>query len=350
MIIVIIAGGSGTRLWPLSQADYPKHLLKLTGEHSLLQNTYRRVCRLTDKIYVITEASHAEEVRKQLPELSQRQVIVEPARRGTASCFVLALATVYHQDKSDEPVVFLHADHHIVDEAGFALTVRVAAEASAQHQRITLIGIEPIYPATGFGYIEKKRLLEKTDGLEVSEVARFKEKPDLKTAEQFVKSGDYLWNMGQFAAPPSTYLQAFTKNAPYLADAYDRIFNSIGRDSDVERAYLELMNIAIEYALLEHMSDLLAVGGKFDWSDVGSFFDLHKLVQDRDQNSLQGDIELIDCQDVMIHGSDKPIVAIGLEGVVVVDSPNGLLVCAKDKAQLVGEAAKRLQKRTENKA
>ncbi|HUC87037.1 MAG TPA: sugar phosphate nucleotidyltransferase, partial [Candidatus Saccharimonadales bacterium] len=143
MIIVVIAGGSGTRLWPLSQSDYPKHLLKLTGKNSLLQDTVERAKSLATAIYVITEHSHASEVEAQLPELPKEQIIVEPARRGTASCIVLALATIASKGPSDEPIVFLHADYHIMDQAGFTDTVKKAAEASERLSRITLIGVQP---------------------------------------------------------------------------------------------------------------------------------------------------------------------------------------------------------------
>jgi mannose-1-phosphate guanylyltransferase/mannose-6-phosphate isomerase len=346
MIIVVIAGGSGTRLWPLSQSDRPKHLLSLTGEKSLLQNTVERARSIAETVYVITEESHSKEVAAQLPELSTNQIIVEPARRGTASCIVLALATVATKQVGDEPIVFLHADHHIVDQVGFIDTVKRASDASRELGRIALIGVQPTYPATGFGYIECGEAV--ADNANLFEVKRFKEKPSAATAERYLAAGTYLWNVGLFAAPLPVFTDSFEHNAPDLAKAYQGLSAAIANPTELSKLYLKLPNRPIDTALIEKDPNLLVVPGRFDWADIGSFFDLHHILQDTDHNSLQGDVELIDCDDVMIHGSnDRPIVAIGLSGVVVVDSPQGLLVCAKEKSQLVGEAAKRLAARSD---
>jgi len=195
MIIVIIAGGSGTRLWPLSQPDYPKHLLKLTGKNSLLQNTYNRAKAVASEIYIVTEISHSSEVQTQLPDLPPEHIIIEPARRGTASCIILALATI-QAEHPDEDVAFIHADHHIIDVDGFTKTVTAACQAAREHTKITLIGLKPTYPATGFGYIQIGNVVETINGLDVHEATNFKEKPDFATAQKYLKGGDYLWNLG----------------------------------------------------------------------------------------------------------------------------------------------------------
>lgn len=344
MIIVIIAGGSGTRLWPLSQSNFPKHLLRLTGEKSLLQNTAERARQLTQDIYVITEQSHAPEVAAQLPDLDESHIIVEPGRRGTASCIVLALATIEAKHHADEPIVFLHADAHIKNEDAFSKTVRSAAEVSQTFNHITLIGVEPTYAATGFGYIERGDKVP--DEKEIYKVRSFKEKPDAVTAKTYFKRGNYYWNMGLFAAPASVFQKSFKENAPDLAEAYAQVKGAITDYDKLSDTYLSLPNKPIDTALIEKDPNLLVVPGTFDWMDIGSFFDLHKILQNRDKNSLKGDVELIESEDVMIHSTtDRPIVAIGLSGVVVVDSPDGLLVCAKDKSQLVGDAAKKLAAR-----
>lgn len=342
MIITIIAGGSGTRLWPLSQSNYPKHLLKLTGENSLLQNTYSRSATIADEIYVVTEASHADEVQNQLPDLKKDNIIVEPARRGTASCILLALTRIKQYHDSSIPVVFLHADHHISAEESFQQTVTLAAKNSSDHQVITLIGIKPTYPATGFGYIELGEKIGSSHGTEIHRAAQFKEKPKAATAKKYMESGNFLWNMGLFAAPEQVFAKTMQNDTPEL---YERYLKLQQAGENIHDAYLELPSEPIDTALIEKASKLEVVAGSFDWADIGSFFDLHKILQDKDSNSLSGDIELIDSDDVMVHGSDKPIVVIGLSGIVVVDSPDGLLVCSKEKSQLVGEAAKKIQAR-----
>ncbi len=346
MIITIIAGGSGTRLWPLSQSNYPNHLLKLTDENSLLQNTYARAQKVADQIFVVTESSHAHEVRHQLPELPTDHVLVEPARRGTASCIMLALAKAAQKFGGDEPVVFIHADSYIKDEEGFQQTLKAAADNSIRHGVVTLIGIKPTYPATGFGYIETGERLS-DESVEVYEALRFKEKPDARTAQKFLDTGKFLWNMGLFAGSEQVFRKAFRDFEPRLERDYLTLFEA-QNDKELKQAYLNLESGPIEYALAEKMDNLEVVAGTFDWADIGSFFDLHEILQDKDSNSLKGDVELIESDDVMVHGNDKPIVVIGLSGVVIVDSPNGLLVCAKEKSQLVGEAAKRLQNRAKS--
>lgn len=192
MVIVIIAGGSGTRLWPLSKADYPKHLLKLTGPKSLLQNTYARAKGVADDIYIVTEISHAAEVKKQLPKLGANNIIIEPARRGTASCIMLALARLKEYVRNDEPVIFLHADHHISNTPGFVRSVQAAGDAAAKYRMITLIGLHPDYPATGFGYIKHGAEVAKINDLSVYKVEQFVEKPELELADQYLKAGSYL--------------------------------------------------------------------------------------------------------------------------------------------------------------
>lgn len=350
MIIVIIAGGSGTRLWPLSQGNHPKHLLKLTGQYSLLQNTFRRAALMTDEIYIIPEASHIDEVREQLPELPADHILVEPGRRGTASCVTWALAHLSLRHEASQPVVFLHADHHIIDTENFCRTVRAAANASVQTGAVALIGLEPTYPATGFGYIQMGAEHGIEEGLPVREVKSFLEKPDLKTAEDYLASGEYLWNLGLFAAPLGVWERQLREYAPDLFTAYEGLRALDGQKTKLPEYYLSLKSQPIDTALIEKSERLVVLPGKFDWADIGSFFDLHKILKGDDGNSLAGDVSMIDCEDSMIHASSKPIIAIGLSGLIVVDTPDGLLVCTKEQSQLVGELSKRLAARkTEDK-
>lgn len=342
MIIVIIAGGSGTRLWPLSQPSYPKHLLKLTGETSLLQNTYKRAKEVSGEIYVITEASHSREVKAQLPELSDAHVIVEPGRRGTASCIVLALSHLAQSHSSNEPVVFLHADHHITNTREFAKTVRTAAHIAGEEHKIALIGLMPTYPATGFGYIEAGNEISNSDGLSIHEAKSFKEKPTYDTAQDYIAAGNYFWNLGLFAAPIKVFLENIEQNAPDLQAALIKL-KSVKGEEELAQAYLALKSQPIDTALIEKTKQLLVIPGKFDWADIGSFFDLHKVLQQEDTNSIKGEVVQLDCEDSMIHAANKPVIAIGLSGVVVIDTPEGLLVCAKERSQQVGDLAKKLQ-------
>src|SRR5688572_26719449 len=184
MITVIIAGGSGTRLWPLSTPKYPKHLLKLIGERTMVQQACDRAKKVGDTVYVVTEASHSDHVREQLPELSEDAFLIEPGRRGTAHCIIFALDAIARRHGEDEPVAFIHADHHVRDTEGFARSLAVAGRISKAQNEITLIGIEPTYPATVFGYIQRDGALDESSS--AYNVESFKEKPDYDTAQKYV--------------------------------------------------------------------------------------------------------------------------------------------------------------------
>jgi mannose-1-phosphate guanylyltransferase len=350
MVIVIIAGGSGTRLWPLSQSNYPKHLLTLTGENSLLQNTYARARQLTDQIYVVTESSHSDEVARQLPELAAHQLIVEPARRGTASCFILALTRIRQYSEPTEPVVFIHADHHISDTEGFCIAVRAAANASLAKKAIALVGIVPSQPATGFGYIEHDDQVGTEEGLPVYKVTSFHEKPAVEIAQQYLEAGNYLWNQGLFAAPLGTWVEEFKQYDPEYYEGYVALSATADEPDKFKEIYLALRNDAIDYALMEKSKNLVVVPGKYDWADIGSFFDLHAVLEvmqgNADHNVTEGDVHMIDCEDSMVHSTTgKPVAAIGLSGIIVIDTPQGVLVCTKEQAQLVKEISKKLAAR-----
>lgn len=336
MIIVIIAGGQGTRLWPLSKADHPKHLLSLINEDSLLQNTIKRVEPLTKSIYIVPEASHVDEVRKQLPDYKDN-IILEPARRGTANCIIYALAKLKAEVPSDEVVVFLHADHHIGDIKSFRSAVEAAANASKELAKITLIGVAPDYPATGFGYIKTGGEIGTQKGLPVLEVEKFVEKPDEKTARAYLKSHQYLWNLGLFAGSIETFEDEIRQYSPELWGRYSALCDG------KEKEYLDFANEPIDTALIEKIPDLAVIPGHFDWADIGSFRDLYEILRNGESNVHKGKVYDIDSKDSLVMAGDKPIVTIGLENMIVVDTPEGILVCPKDKCQLVKEGVEKLK-------
>jgi mannose-1-phosphate guanylyltransferase len=340
MIVVIIAGGSGTRLWPLSTPDHPKHLLKINGDNlSLLQHTYERAKQLADKIYVVSEAGHIEYVREQLSELDEDHFIVEPARRGTANCIVAALVHIDQRHDHDEPIAFIHADHYIRDIAGFVHSFQVANEAASSEKRIVLVGVVPDYPATGLGYIQKGDPLNKEQT--VYNVHSFKEKPDFDIAKAYVASGNYLWNCGYFIGSINTFKANMEAHATALYDNYQKL--AAAAAEDYENIYLSFENVAIDYALMEKVPDLLVVPASFDWMDLGSFGDLHKAVGGDEQgNHVHGRAEIEEVTNTLVlNQEDKPLAVIGLDNVVVINTPNGILVARKDQAQKVGEVSKR---------
>ncbi|HYH36118.1 MAG TPA: mannose-1-phosphate guanylyltransferase [Candidatus Saccharimonadales bacterium] len=343
MIIAIIAGGSGTRLWPLSTPDYPKHLLKVNNsERSLLQHTYDRAKELGDQIYIISEAGHIDHVKEQLPDIADDHFVVEPARRGTSSCIMAALVYIEKRHGDDEPVAFMPADHYIRDTVGFTHSFKLAEDVSKSEQRLVLVGVEPDHPATGLGYIQKGDVL--SEDIFVYNVHSFKEKPDYKTAKKYVDSGNYLWNAGYFVGSPGTFKRSMKEYAPDMSSSYEKLTAASG--DAYNELYLGLESISIDYALMEKVRNLLVVPASFDWMDLGSFSELHKAIGgDHEGNHRHGPVETDEVSNSFLHNQeDKPVAVIGLDNVVVINTPDGILVARKDHAQKVGDISKRLKK------
>ncbi|MBA3758776.1 NTP transferase domain-containing protein [Candidatus Saccharibacteria bacterium] len=350
MITVIIAGGSGTRLWPLSTPEYPKHLLSLTGSKSLIRYTYERAIPASRAIYVVTEASHAHHVKEQLPELDEEHIIIEPARRGTANCIVAALSQVASGVKPNEAVAFLHADHYVRDTAGFGHTFNVASKVAEKSGRIVLVGVEPDHPVTGFGYIQKGDVYDGENF--VFSVDSFKEKPDHQTAQRYLNSGQFLWNCGYFLATHEVFISAMKKHADDLFKNYEELVITDGDKEEFKSAYLGFENEAIDYALIEKVDDLLVVPASFDWLDLGSYGDLHKAVGSDEQGNYikGGNVEIAGVENSIIRNDEsKPLAVIGLDNVAVINTPQGILVTRKDLAQQVGEVSKRISAKKETK-
>jgi mannose-1-phosphate guanylyltransferase len=342
MIVVIIAGGSGSRLWPLSTPDYPKHLLKLDGDESLLQSTYRRAKGLSDKIYVITDKSHAHHVKDQLAELDDAQIIIEPGRRGTANCLLAGLHRISQNHDHDEPVAFIAADHFVRDFDGFVQSFHIAGSATEAYKRVCLVGIEPTYASTGFGYIEKASLIEGEDM--VYNVARFKEKPPKEVATEYLKSGHYLWNSSYFVGSFNTFMATIEQFSPIMFTNFG-VLSKTTDDASFNEAYLSFETDTIDYALNDFVKNFMVVPATFDWMDVGSFQDLYDVTDaDEDGNAVKGGRVVLDgVQNSLIRNEeDKPLAVIGLDNIVVVNTPNGIVVARKDLAQKVREAAKKL--------
>ncbi|HSW98825.1 MAG TPA: sugar phosphate nucleotidyltransferase [Candidatus Saccharimonadales bacterium] len=343
MIVALIAGGAGTRLWPLSTPDYPKHLLTVTGDRSLLQSSYERAKCISGDIYVVTEASHAHHVKDQLPELPPEAFIIEPARRGTSGCFLAMLVLAKRRHGDDEPLAITWADHFIRDVEGYAETFKAAGAASQKYNLPVFIGVEPTYPSTGLGYIHKDGLLP--DEQLVHKSAGFKEKPDQETAQTFLASGEYLWNTGYLVGTVRAFETAMQKDCPDLWQDYQKLFATEDEES-YKQAYLALESVAVDYTFNERVHEALVVPGTFDWLDLGSFKDLYTVTDsNQDGNCVMGDkIAVLETQNSYIRNDDssKPVAVIGLDNVVVVNTPAGILVARKDLSQMVKEASKEL--------
>lgn len=339
MIVLIVAGGSGTRLWPLSVPEYPKHLLNIVGDKSLLQNTFERAKKITsvDKIYISTESSHSDHVIKQLPELSAEQIIVEPARRDTMPCIMSALQYISTRHGDEEPIASIHADHQIRDSQGFAQAIKVAGKTSQKLKRITLLGVEPTQPDSKYGHIHKGAAVDQEDF--VYAINGFKEKPEYEIAKQYFESGEYLWNMGYFVAPYKVFSSTIRKYADtHWTEQLDRLALT-KTVAERNKVYLDFEKLAIDYALMEKCPTLLVIPGGFDWMDVGAFDDVHRVsTQDESGNACVGEnIHIVESENVYVrnHDSAKPVAVVGVDNIVVVNTENGVLVMRTDQSQLV---------------
>lgn len=348
MITVIIAGGAGTRLWPLSTPNNPKQLLTLTSERTMVQQAYDRASRLGGTVYIVTESSHADKLRDQLPELPSDAFLIEPGRRGTAHCIIFALDYITRHHKTNEPVAFIHSDHNVRNIKGFKQSFQSAATISQQNDSIALVGIEPTAPSTGFGYIECGDLIDKSNNAYT--VKSFKEKPDYETAKKYFASGDYLWNGGYFVGSVDIFVKQMQQFAPTLMEDYSKL-RSLSHFASEEyyKTYLSFDIQAIDTVLIEKMSNLFMISASFDWMDIGNFKDLYDvLIKDEKGNYCKGEnIYILDTDTAYVRNEepDKPVAVIGLDNIVVVNTPNGVLVARKDIAAKTSEITKMLNKK-----
>jgi mannose-1-phosphate guanylyltransferase len=334
---VVPAGGAGTRLWPLSRAGRPKFLLDLTGSgRSLLQTTIDRLTPLTDeRVVVVTGVAHASAVREQLPGLGAEQVLAEPSPRDSMAAIGLAAAVIERRDP-DAVIGSFAADHVIPDAAAFEAVIREAA-AVARDGHLVTIGVEPTRPATGFGYI---RAGEELPGAPTARRAlEFVEKPDAVRAEQYVASGEFRWNAGMFVVRAATLLDLLSQWHPALADG----LRAIAADpSRLDEVWPGLARIAIDHAVAEPAADagrVVVVPAPFEWDDVGDFASLASLLP---ASGVEGDLRVlgdpadvtvVDAGGVVVPAGGRRVAVVGLDDVVVVDTPDALLVTTRGRAQ-----------------
>ena len=342
---VILAGGAGTRLWPLSRSSRAKHLLPLVGERTLLRATYERARMVADRVLVVTERSQLEGCREQLPELADSDWISEPGRRGTAACLALAASLL----PPDGVMVSLHADHLIPDADDFAQTVRAALQLVAQSGSLVTLGLRPRNPSTAFGYIHKGAAIDAESRLPAYRSAGFVEKPELPEAERMVASGEYLWNTGIFAWRNSTFLAELQRHAPQvhagaLAAAGAR---AAGDLPAYEASYLATPEMAVDHAVMERTRDLIVLEAGFAWSDVGSWSDLAAVLPARPDGNIviEGEVVAIEATGNVVRGLDRPVALVGVSSLVIIDGGDCLLVSSIESSQKVKAVVAALRER-----
>lgn len=357
--VVIMAGGVGSRLWPVSTPRRPKQFIDLLGiGKTLIQMTVERFLPVCDlgHFWVVTSVDYVGIVREQLPEIPAGHVLSEPEPRNTAPCIAYACWKIF-SECPDANVVVTPADALIVNEQKFSDVIRKALNFTAEGERIVTVGIEPSRPETGYGYILAE---EKRPG-EVVKVQAFKEKPDLATAKDYLAAGNYFWNAGIFVWSVKTILSQMRVHAPGIAEVMDRIAASFGTEEEelvVRSLFPTCEKISIDYAVMEKSDEIYVIGCDLGWSDLGSFSSVKEQIpvpeggqakdgcpQDvdhRGNKAIGGDVRLFDCKDCIVHAEDAGTVVVkGLEGYIVAVKDGNVLVCPLTDEQKIKEYSAR---------
>lgn len=334
MYAIILAGGVGSRLWPMSRELYPKQFLKFNGEHTLLQDTLLRVNRTApfNQMLIIAGDDHAVNIRMQAQQISLKEkvkLLSEPVGRNTAPAIARGLFYLLHQGLKDEVVVVLPSDHVIEDKEKFHLLLQ-RGENAARAGRLVTFGIKPDRPETGYGYIKKD---SKKLGEGIYLVDKFVEKPDLPTAQEYLKQGDYFWNSGIFMFKVSTVLEEYKTMLPEMYKAMEKIGP---HDEHLEEIYQNLESISLDYGILEKSKRVVVVPADINWNDIGSWYYLYRhLPKDKQGNVYQGEVVSVDSENNLVLSSGKLTAVIGLQNMVVINTNDALLVCPQEQSQEV---------------
>jgi len=339
---VILSGGSGTRFWPLSRHLYPKQLLRILGDKTLIQQTMHRIlhCVPASQVLISTNSAQADSIRVQLAEWKEEishNFVIEPEARNTAPAIALAAIELVRRDPQAVMLV-LPADHVIKGDRKFQAAVALGAKLAEDGHLVTF-GIKPVRPETGYGYVQPNRRarLASRGGLVGYPVGRFVEKPDAKTAARYLQAGNYYWNSGIFAWRASTILEELMRYQPAMARGLRKIgalMNSDATGSAVAHVYRRLTPVSIDQGVMEHSSRAAVIPVDFAWSDVGSWSSLEEVAQrDQSGNVVSGRVVDLDSRDSILYADRRLVATIGLSGMVVVDTPDATLICPKDRSQ-----------------
>jgi len=337
-----MAGGIGSRFWPMSRTGFPKQFLDILNQgRTLIQATYDRFARYIppENIYVVTTKQYESIVAKQLPELEPGNILCEPSRKNTAPC-VAYVSYKLQQLNPKSNLICAPADHLILDDVAFRKVSLEALDFTEKHNALLTLGVTPSYPNTGYGYIQYEGQ-SVTDN--IYKVKTFTEKPDLELAKTFLASGDFLWNAGIFVWQTKNIISAFEKYLPEIHDVFEaekQAFNTAGEKEAIENIYPQCVNISIDYGIIEKADNVYVIPASFGWSDLGTWGSAYdNLDKDQLENAIAGDNVLVfDASRNVVHADNKKLVLLqGLDGYIVVDTKDVLLICQKEKEQEIKE-------------
>jgi mannose-1-phosphate guanylyltransferase len=353
---VLLAGGGGTRLWPKSHGNTPKQFLRLAGEQTMMQIAAERISKVVgwDHIIVVTNQKFVEEVQKQLPEIRKAQIIAEPVKRDTA--LAMLVGSLYAKSLDPEAVIINSASDHVVtDLPEFIRVMKLAAKIAATKPYLVAVGIIPQFPSSAFGYIKVGSDLQKLDrGLSLFQVESFTEKPNVPTALAFISTGKYFWNANMYVWSAKELVKAFEKYMPeMLADCQKLLTVSAENFAkELPAIYQKAEAISFDYAISEKTDNLVLIPGNFGWNDVGDW----KVVYDLGRKDLNGNVIIADPEENpeekvvllqsernLVHSNGRLISMIGISDLVVIDTPDALLICPKGKSQDVKKMVDKLK-------
>lgn len=347
IVAVIMAGGNGERFWPKSRSSRPKQFLSLTADgETMIQKTVNRLYPLVapEDIFIVTNRKYSGLIEQQLPSISRENVIYEPVSRNTAPCIALAAGIIQRKYSGDAVMLVLPSDHFIKFDALYLDTLKNAVRKAEQDDNMVTIGISPSYPETGYGYINFSSELS-NDG--AYKVIKFVEKPGIEAAKQYVNSGEYLWNSGMFVWKASSILKNIREYLPDLYRKSEQISEAFGTDSFCEvmdEVFPTMAAESIDFGVMERAENIFTIPGSFGWDDVGNWLVLARINPTNELgNIVIGDVITIDTKNSIISGGKKLIAAVGIEDLVVVDTDDALLICAKSSTQDVKKVAETLK-------
>lgn len=344
---VIMAGGVGSRFWPRSRKKKPKQILNIFGTNTLLQETVSRISALIppSEILIVTTRELVNHIKGQLPDFNDENFVLEPVGRNTAPCIALAAQRLKDVDP-DGIMVVLPADHLITDLHRFNTCIKQAIKTAKEDDALVTIGITPTQPETGYGYIQFDPKDKKASG--AFGVKTFAEKPTLDTAKRFLESGDFLWNSGMFIWSVKRILSEIERSLPELHAALTEIEKLKGADklTQFEHIYSGLRPISIDYGVMERAQNVAVVKGDFNWSDIGNWAEVYRLSpKDESGNvNLDGHV-LIDTSNCLIDSTDRLVATVGVHDLIVINSPDALLICHRDHAQEVKRVVEYMERR-----
>ena len=350
MKILVMAGGKGTRLWPVSRKNKPKQFQKLISNKTMLQETVDRILpdfSLKD-VYIATNKSYVDEIKKELPQLAVNNIIGEPAFRERASCIALASA-IFSKEGEDEIMAVFPSDHYIKKEDELIRVLKSSENfLNNNPEHLVVIGVKPTGPETGYGYIEHntKSIMKEKDQ-QFHRVEKFIEKPDLETAKRYYQKDNFLWNTSIYLWKTSSIIDRFKRFIPDSYERLCRIKKTVGTfefEKVLEKEYPLMDMISVEYGILENDDKTVVVPADLGWSDVGSWSVLKDSLISKDSHFVKGEHLDVGSKNLLVYGSKKLITTVGLKDLIIVDTDDAILICDKNNSQLVKTVVEKLEK------